>query len=204
MPSHVPVRALAQDACECGGGERGTEEVRIVWRPGRDRRPLKLHWFVCSEQQKESAPHEKLGSGRSRRREKGRLGKSCAMLEDPRSQTTSTARISHVAGGQGRMRMLKKKRMDGRSEGLSQGRRSAAGTATAANARQHCQTLAVGNEAHEQRTSPSELTCSDWACGQRYFAFPNGEVRVQNAEARMQRSGPCSRLGNSSAAVQET
>jgi hypothetical protein len=51
------------------------------------------------------------------------------------------------------MRMLKKTRMDGRSEGLSQGRRSAAGTATAANARQHCQTLAVGNEAHEQRTS---------------------------------------------------
>jgi hypothetical protein len=150
-----------------------------------DRRPLKLHWFVCSEQQKESAPHEKLG--RSRRRQKGRLGKSCAMLEDPRSQTTSTARISHVAGGQGRMRMLKKKRMDGRSEGLSQGRRSAAGTATAANARQHCQTLAVGNEAHEQRTSACGLTCSDWACGQRYFAFPNGEVRrVQNAECRGQ------------------
>jgi hypothetical protein len=73
-----------------------------------DRRPLKLHWFVCSEQQKESAPHEKLGRGRSRRRHKGELGKSCAMLEDPRSQTTLTARIGHVAGGQGRMRMLKK------------------------------------------------------------------------------------------------
>jgi hypothetical protein len=158
MPSRVPVRALARDACECGGeGRRGEDSVETG-----DRRPLKLHWFVCSEQQKESAPHEKLGRGRSRRRHKGGLGKSCAMLENPRSQTTSTARIGHVAGGQGRMRMLKKKRMDGRSEGLSQGRRSAAGTATAANARQHCQTLAVGNEAHEQRTSPSELTCSDY------------------------------------------
>jgi hypothetical protein len=185
MPSRVPVRALARDACECGGeGRRGEDNVETGGR-----RPLKLHWFVCSEQQKESAPHEKLGRGRSRRRQKGGLGKLCAMLEDPHSQTTSTSRISHVAGGQGRMRMLKKKTHGRAERGIVTGEKE-------------CSWHSNGSEC----TSTLPNTCS-WKRGTRAedecvgLRVQRSECKGQRVQARVQ---PCSRLGNSSAAVQET